>query len=208
MPKYKELCSSCGEKVTAFDGTYLSTEQESKLYCTCCFNKITSDKFNLDFEHPIFQTIELRDSENVSHHFHFRSLLSPPYLSIEAAEICPEYPEGYHFQILGDPEEDPLDLWRKLYDRMRRAMKQKYLKQGEYGLRIGDDMIVRGKIEWDDETDGKLPLLVIDGKGITWEEFGRMMMTYEGWQVKMEIYDRSEERQLDVIAVMSDVFGK
>jgi hypothetical protein len=41
-------------------------------------------------------------------------------------------------------------------------------------------------------TAGCLPLLVIDGKEISWEEFGRMVMTFEGWQFRFEIRDRSE----------------
>jgi hypothetical protein len=34
---------------------------------------------------------------------------------------------------------------------------------------------------------------VIDGQEITWEQFGRMLMSFEGWQFKLEIYDRSKE---------------
>ena len=36
-------------------------------------------------------------------------------------------------------------------------------------------------------------MLVIDGREVSWEEFGRMLMTFEGWQFRMEIRDRSEE---------------
>jgi hypothetical protein len=39
-----------------------------------------------------------------------------------------------------------------------------------------------------------LPKLVIDGKSVSWEKFGRILMTYEGWHFKMEIYDGTEER--------------
>jgi hypothetical protein len=38
-----------------------------------------------------------------------------------------------------------------------------------------------------------VPLVVVDGREITWEEFGRMLMTFEGWQFKLEIRDISEE---------------
>jgi hypothetical protein len=30
-------------------------------------------------------------------------------------------------------------------------------------------------------------------RAILWEEFGRMLMTFEGFQFKLEIRDRSEE---------------
>jgi len=44
-----------------------------------------------------------------------------------------------------------------------------------------------------DIEDGRLPLLVIDGKEISWEQLGRMMMSFEGWQFRLQIKDRSEE---------------
>jgi hypothetical protein len=53
--------------------------------------------------------------------------------------------------------------------------------------------MVRGKIEWDDSQDGSVPLLNVDGREITWQEFGRMLMSFEGWQFKLEIRDKSED---------------
>ena len=38
-----------------------------------------------------------------------------------------------------------------------------------------------------------MPLVVIDGQEVSWEQFGQMLMTFEGWQFRMEITDRSEE---------------
>ena len=48
-------------------------------------------------------------------------------------------------------------------------------------------------IAWDDAQDGRLPLLIIDGQDITWEELGRMLMSFEGWQFKLNVGDKSEE---------------
>jgi hypothetical protein len=36
---------------------------------------------------------------------------------------------------------------------------------------------------------------VIDGKELSWHEFGRMLMTYEGLHYKLEIFEGSEEKQ-------------
>jgi hypothetical protein len=52
---------------------------------------------------------------------------------------------------------------------------------------------VRGKIDADIDQDGRVPLLIIDGKEITWDEFGRMLMSFEGWRFKMTLADKSEE---------------
>lgn len=37
------------------------------------------------------------------------------------------------------------------------------------------------------------PIMVVDGKEITWEDFGRLLTGYEGWQFKFDIRDPSEE---------------
>ena len=61
---------------------------------------------------------------------------------------------------------------------------------------ISNDDIVRARISSDLESDdfyGHPPLIVIDGKEIRWDEFGRMLMTYEGFHFKLEIFDRNEE---------------
>ena len=55
------------------------------------------------------------------------------------------------------------------------------------------DLLVRGRIAWDSEEDGRVPIVVVDGREISWEQFGRMLMTFEGWQFKLEIRDKSEE---------------
>jgi hypothetical protein len=46
-------------------------------------------------------------------------------------------------------------------------------------------------------------MLVIDGREISWQQFGRMMMGFEGWQFKLEIRDRSEDGRL-IFASKSD----
>jgi hypothetical protein len=64
---------------------------------------------------------------------------------------------------------------------------------GPYGLQVADDWVVRGKIEWDDAHDDRVPLLIIDGREITLNELGRMFMSFEGWQFKLTVADKSEE---------------
>jgi hypothetical protein len=49
------------------------------------------------------------------------------------------------------------------------------------------------RIEWDETQPGRVPLLVIDGREVSWDEVGRMLMSFEGWQFRLEIRDRSEE---------------
>ena len=50
-----------------------------------------------------------------------------------------------------------------------------------------------GNIDCDDAFADRVPLLVIDGREIAWDEFGRMLMVFEGFQFKLEIRDKSED---------------
>ena len=61
----------------------------------------------------------------------------------------------------------------RLIEKIRRALSTKHVREDSYGLRIADHQVVRGWIDWD--------------------EFGRMLISFEGWQFKLEIRDRSEE---------------
>ena len=108
-------------------------------------------------------------------------------------ELREGHPAGYQFQVIGEPEDDLLALLGRLIEKMRRALALRHIEDGTLGLQITDSMIVRGKIESDLDEDDRLPLLVIDGREVSWAEFGRMLMTFEGWQFKLEIADKSDE---------------
>ena len=96
--------------------------------------------------------------------------------------------------MIGDPEDNRLTLLGRLIEKVRRALSVKHVEDGELGLQIAEHQTsVRGLIECDEAGEGHVPLLVIDGREITWEEFGRMLMTFEGWQFKLEVRDMSEE---------------
>lgn len=83
-------------------------------------------------------------------------------------------------------------LLGRLIKRMRAALAVRHLEKQDGRLSIAD-FIVRGRIAYDFQTDGRTPMLVIDGREVTWEQFGGMLMTFEGWQFKLEIRDLSEE---------------
>jgi len=72
---------------------------------------------------------------------------------------------------------------------VRRSLSVRY---SPVSARIADQT-VRGRIEWDASGNSRVPLLVIDGRDVSWNEFGRMLMSFEGWQFRLTIRDRSEE---------------
>jgi hypothetical protein len=75
---------------------------------------------------------------------------------------------------------------------MRRDLAIFYLAEGELGRGIAGTT-VRGQISCDPEAADRLPVLVIDGQEVSWDPFGRMLMTFEGWRFHLDIQDPSDE---------------
>lgn len=187
-------CHSCRQVIGVYDGIhYGSIETGYRQLCSRCFNEEVARAGELDFQHVQFDPVEMRDAAGERHEFHFRVRLLGDRVALHTFELKDGEPHGYEFQALGDPEEDLFALLGPLIERMRRALALRHLKfEKQSGWTISD-LLVRGRITWDDEEDGRVPRLVIDGREVSWEQFGRMLMSFEGWQFKLEIRDTSEE---------------
>jgi hypothetical protein len=188
-------CDSCARTTLDYDiVNYCSIEGGYRHLCSQCFNKEVAESARLTgFENAKFEPVGLVDSSGEVREFHFRTYLFGTGVALDAFELRDGHPSGYHFQIIGDPEGDLLVLLGRLIEKMRRALSTKHLTNGNHGLQISDERVVCGRVEWDDVHDGRVPLLIIDGREIGWNEFGRMRMSFEGWQFKLTIKDKSEE---------------
>lgn len=187
-------CDSCATAVPSYDiVNYGSIEGGYRQLCSHCFNAEVASLNLLDgFENPRFYPVVMIDCAGEKHEFHFRTRLLGSVVSLEAFELKHGDPNGYQFQILGEPEAELIALLGRLIERMRRSLAIKHLEQNDHKLQIAD-RTVRGRINGDETEAGRVPMLVIDGRDISWQEFGRMLMTFEGWQFRMEIHDRSDE---------------
>jgi len=187
-------CQGCGSATPAYDVVhYGSIESGYRELCTHCFNAEVARVQGLeDFENVRFHPVVMSDCAGEAHEFHFRARLLGASVALEAFEIEGGTPAGHQFQMPGEPDDDLLSLLGRLIERMRRRLAKRDLDETPLGLQIAGQS-VRGRIEWDDATYGVLPLVVIDGQEVSWEQFGKMLMSYEGWQFRMEILDRSEE---------------
>jgi hypothetical protein len=188
-------CANCANVTTSHDIVKCgSIEGGYRELCSRCFNNEIAKRAGLTgFENAKFEPMGLADSTGKIHEFHFRTHLFGTGVALDAFELNDGHPAGYRFQIIGDPKEDLLVLLGRLIEKMRRALSSAHLKNGELGLQIADHRVVRGRIEWDNSRDDRAPLLIIDGREIDWDDFGRMLMSFEGWQFKLKIGDKSEE---------------
>ena len=187
-------CEACGTAVPNYDVVnYGSIDSGYRQLCSQCFNAEVASAMGLEhFENCRFDQVVMADCAGEAHELHFGTRLLGSMVAVDAFELKRGEPAGYQFQILGDPDQDVLALLGRLVERMRRTLSVNHLVPSEHGLQIADQT-VRARIEWDETQDGRMPLLVIDGREVSWEEFGRKLMTFEGWQFRMEIGDRSEE---------------
>jgi hypothetical protein len=187
-------CHTCQAPIAGYNSVHFgSIETGYRDLCSRCFNEEVAERGEIDFQHVQFEPVEMTDAGGTVHKFHFRLHLLGDRVSLEAFEVKDGAPDGYQFQMLDEVEADLFAVMARLIERMRRALAQSHLeKDPRFGLSI-KDMQVRGRITCDLDADERLPLLVIDGREISWEQFGRMLMTFEGWQFKLEIKDRSEE---------------
>jgi hypothetical protein len=188
-------CAKCGQSTPSYEVVnYGSVEHGCRQICFQCLNTEMAEAIGLDgFEHAKFEPVGLADCTGEVHEFHFRTNLFGTGVALDAFELRDGDPTGYQFQIIGDPQDDLLVLLGQLIQKIRRGLSTKHIVDGQHGLQITDDRVVRGKIEWDVAQDGRVPLLIIDGREITWNELGRMLMSFEGWQFKLTVGDKSEE---------------
>ena len=193
----QEQCEICGSLVARFNTVYLSSEDKLTCACLTCYNKTISDFTGADFEDVEFEPIIIKDLDGKDHKFHFTVRLLGDRVAMDAFEIKNGHPGGSEFGILGDIEDELFGLFGKLFERMRRALSRKHIYKDEatQSWQITNDDVVRGQLDCDLDSsdDERRPLLVIDGKDISWNQVGRMLMTYEGFNFKLEIFDKSEE---------------
>jgi hypothetical protein len=187
-------CDACGTAVPAYDVVnYGSIEQGYRELCSRCFNTEVASALGLEcFENVRLHPVVMTDCAGERHEFHFRMRLLGSIAALDAFELAAGAPGAYQFQIIGKPDDETLSLLGRLIERMRRSLSIKHLVRSEHGTQIADQTVC-GRIEWDESEDGRVPLLVIDGQEVSWDEFGRMLMSFEGWQFRVAICDRSEE---------------
>ncbi|RNF39616.1 DUF7713 domain-containing protein [Planococcus salinus] len=160
--------------------------------CLDCFNEIMANELGVEAEsYP--EGVTLRDGKGEVHHFRLRKRLDPMGIVMEAEE---QASGGYHFQVFGDLHGDQGELFLQLISKAERGMAEMYVEarkfsNGQSSLSMKKDRMA-GRIEWN-PLDEDVPVLVVDGKSYAWKEIGKMLMSYEGFQVKLEMVDPSEE---------------
>jgi hypothetical protein len=186
-------CHTCRARVPAYAAVHLpSTDVGYRDLCSRCYNEEVARTGGLDFGHVSFEPADMSDVAGTRHRFHFLLRHLGDKLSLEAFEVEDGERAGYEFQMLGPADVDLFELMRRLVERMRRTLATQHLVEDDLGLSIAG-VTVQGRISCDLESRPPMPMLVIDGRELSWEQFGRMLMTFEGWQFSLAFGDPSGE---------------
>ena len=188
-------CDTCRQPTPAHDVVnYGSMEGGYRKLCGRCFNGAAASRLGLQgFEHVGFEPVRMIDGRGTEHEFRFRTRLFGPGMAIDAFELRDGSPAGYEFQVIGEPDDDPLALLGRLIGKMRRASALTHLEDTDHGLQVNDGLVLRGTVDSDPEEDHRVPMVVVDGCELSWNELGGMVATFEGCQFKLEYRDRSDE---------------
>ncbi len=183
-------CEMCHENDVEVHLT-LSTGQT---ICICqeCHANIAADYVGLDLIPFKAGMCEFTGIRGKKHKFHISRKVHSMGISYEAQEVTGNNNPGFSTAVLGSLDCDQQLLYKKLENKIKKIIFKRYLKsqRNPYGgrhTRIKDNVVV-GRIIYDENQDS-IPGLVIDGKLYSWDELGRMLMSYEGFQFKLKIYD-------------------
>ena len=176
------LCKNCGKEarvhLTDLDG-------KTNLYCMDCHNDLLADTIGISHFKDYTRTYTVK-----RHTFEIQLVMNPLGLLWEASETN----GGYYFSLYAKLDSDPFVCLQELYTRINRGVSNKYLKKGErqykYFLKSSKGI---GRIEGGPDNYNNVPSIIIDGKKLTWEEFGRTISVYEGHNLKFNLVDPGDD---------------
>ena len=181
-------CDRCGNR----KATIILTDVWQERLCDCCFNDVVADEVGVRLE-PIPEDLEVTDHSGTSRMFTVQQRLHPDGLFLEATENI-EY--GYEFAVHGELECNQTELYERLVDKVKHGVSKRFTKVGVFPngqtyQSIIDDEVV-GHIDHD-EMSPSLPMIVIDGQPYTWERLGEMVKSFEGFQIQMKFFDKTDD---------------
>lgn len=149
-----------------------------------------------------------------THLMEFRLWRAPSGIVAEAQESSAPAVQGYCVEVLDDHDADLDLLQQTLRSRVDAQIDRLYLKPThdwpEWTL-AGDE--VMGRLVY--QAGQPMYGVVVDGRTLSWEEFGRALGSYEGWQFRLVMRGPADDlrSEADVIALPTpgghrvEVFG-
>jgi len=127
------------------------------------------------------------------HRIEYRIWRSPGGVAVEAEEEGEPF-EGYYIEVVGAHDADPAPLVERARAAIRRRIGRQDLELASGGAHwIISDSDLRGRLVWSEQA-GPYDV-VVDGRRLTWEELGRALEPFEGWEFRLSF--RAEDVDAD-----------
>lgn len=192
-----QICQICGNR-SEYEGTVHLTSEEKeppKIMCKDCYNKYASDLYGIDNYTDFEKEKVFIDCDGIEHNFNVEKIIHPMSIGWEAKEYLDEGNIGYSFEVYQEVDESSINAINRLYKKIEKGLSKKFIEKTEsFGREfctLKDD-VAEGRIEWDDNYDGEVPKFIIDGQEFTLHDLGKMMMSCEGWNFRLEIIEPTE----------------
>jgi hypothetical protein len=142
--------------------------------------------------------IHLLGPDGVEHELRYRLWRAPTGICAELEEAGVAPGEGFHYAVLGDHDADVAELLALVRSTAEHEVGRQYLERSDLdGTWQVADTDVAGRFVWNDEGHGDPHRVVVDGRTLSWEQFGRAFAPFEGCQFRVEIGDRFDDRRPD-----------
>lgn len=118
-------------------------------------------------------------------------------VQVELEEHLGDAEVGYHFEAIGNHDADVDELLAHVDQMARREVGRCYLEPSHYrpGWTLDEGtMEVAGRFESRyPYGTGEPRGVVVDGRALSWEEFGRALESFDGWRFRLTIDDRMDD---------------
>lgn len=183
-------CSQCGATPTP-------SVIDDLAYCDRCADRRISPAMGLPLLPDPPTPLVLTGPDRRRHTLVFRIWRAPTGICVELHETRRGGREGYQFAVLGAHDANVAELIDRVLEHARTEIGRCYLRRDRSlgGWQLGDDDQVAGRISYN--PNGGPPRVVIDGRELSWDEFGDALSSYEGWRFRLVIDERCDDLRPD-----------
>lgn len=160
--------------------------------CDACYDGRVSELTGRSPVGPAPAPLVLVGPDGRAHELRFRVLRGPAGIEARLEEAGVGLGDGYEFAVLGDHDAEVAPLVAQLETIARREVGRLYLEPAEHhpGWSLTEAGEARGRLVWNDGSHRGVPYdVVIDGRKLSWEEFGEALGPYERWNFHLVIED-------------------
>lgn len=165
---------------------------DKQSFCLDCYNAMIAA--DLEIELPeLPHTFAEDDVNGVRRIFEVERQITGTAILLTARE---RWKYGYEFAVDGELDANQQELFNRLMEKTKLGLSETYLEEGKFlsgePYTTVKDMQFKGILDYD-AANSDAPLVIIDGKPYTWDEVGRLLQAFEGFQVKIEMKDMTDE---------------